>query len=166
MESILPLVRTEHCTTLHWTSADILFLSPSFNTEEEEVRESPTKALAVAAQECKMAAVSDTVHTHTSTATASLPLGLAWQCLTLLLSWVLSVGSKASATVLETWRSELSLLFYFTNSNSHFTKDINIHWRTLTPCCLDTTATENWLYCSVCTNSSDIDWRWRQLKYR
>lgn len=69
--------RIEHYTTLHCTSADILFLSSSFNTEEEEVRESPTKALAVAAQECKMAAVSDTAHTHTSTAATSLPLGLA-----------------------------------------------------------------------------------------
>lgn len=74
----MSIVRTEHYTTLHCTSADILFLSPSFNTEEEEeVRESPTKALAVAAQECKMAAVSDTAHTHTSTAATSLPLGLA-----------------------------------------------------------------------------------------
>lgn len=73
----MSIVRTEHYTTLHRTSADILFLSPSFNTEEEEVRESPTKALAVAAQECKMAAVSDTAHTHTSTAATSLPLGLA-----------------------------------------------------------------------------------------
>lgn len=73
----MSIVRTEHYTTLHCTSADILFLSPSFNTEEEEVRESPTKALVVAAQECKMAAVSDTAHTHTSTAATSLPLGLA-----------------------------------------------------------------------------------------
>lgn len=135
----MSIVRTEHYTTLHCTSADILFLSPSFNTEEEEVRESPTKALAVAAQECKMAAVSDTAHTHTSTAATSLPLGLAmldsavivgvvsgFKGLSLLQSWKLYARPALYCYILR-----IPTLSTKQAKTSIFTED----WLTLTPKC-------------------------------